>query len=79
MLKSLPLRSALVSLLLLTAFLFIWHAATLPKTQVLEGVSEEYAALMGGGGPAVQPPRATCRCPDFLGEAVGPVLRQWAQ
>lgn len=48
MLKSLPLRSALVSLLLLTAFLFIWHAATLPKTQVLEGVSEEYAALMGG-------------------------------
>lgn len=48
MLKSLPLRSALVSLLLLTAFLFIWHAATLPKTQALEGVSEEYAALMGG-------------------------------
>lgn len=49
MLKSLPMRSALISLLLLTLFLFAWHAATLTEHQALEGVSEEYAALMGGG------------------------------
>jgi len=49
MLKSLPLRSGLISILMLTVFLLVWHAATLPKPQDLEGVSEEYAALMGGG------------------------------
>lgn len=50
MLKSLPMRSALISMLLLTLFLFAWHAATRTEHQVQEGVSEEYAALMGGAG-----------------------------
>jgi nitrate/nitrite transport system permease protein len=49
MARSLPLRSALISLLLLTVFLLGWHAATLPDQKAMEGVSAEYAALMGGG------------------------------
>ncbi len=49
MLKSPSLRSALISLLMLTVFLLLWHVATQPEHQALEGVSEEYAALMGGG------------------------------
>ena len=48
MLKSLPLRSALVSLLLFGSFLLVWHLATLPKEAALQGVDAEYAALMGG-------------------------------
>jgi nitrate/nitrite transport system permease protein len=49
MLKSPSLRSALISLLMLTVFLLLWHVASQPERQALEGVSEEYAALMGGG------------------------------
>ena len=49
MIKSIPLRSALVSLVLFGAFLLIWHLATLPKEAVLTGADAEYAALMGGG------------------------------
>lgn len=49
MIKSIPLRSALVSLLLFGAFLLIWHLATLPKEAALSGADAEYAALMGAG------------------------------
>lgn len=49
MIKSLALRSTLVSLLLLGVFLSAWHLATLPTENVLQGVDAEYAALMGGG------------------------------
>lgn len=49
MLKSLPLRSALVSLMLLGSLLLFWHLATLPKEAVLSGADAEYAALMGAG------------------------------
>ena len=49
MVKSLTFRSTLVSLLLLTVFLTVWHFGTLPKENVLQGVDAEYAALMGGG------------------------------
>ena len=48
MAKSLTLRSILVSVLLLVAFLAVWHVATLPKETALQGVDAEYAALMGG-------------------------------
>jgi len=48
MLKSLTLRSGLVSLLMLTVFVLGWHLATLPEHKALEGVSAEYAAMMGG-------------------------------
>jgi nitrate/nitrite transport system permease protein len=49
MLKALPMKSAVISLLLLTLFLIGWHAATLPDRKPLEGVSAEYAAMMGAG------------------------------
>ncbi len=49
MIKSLPLRSALVSLMLLGSLLLFWHLATLPKEAVLSGADAEYAALMGAG------------------------------
>jgi len=51
---SLLLRSSAVSLLLLVVMLFVWHATTLPETASTEGMSDEYAALMGmaGGGAA---------------------------
>jgi nitrate/nitrite transport system permease protein len=49
MIKSLAIRSSLVSLLLLGAFLMVWHLATLPKAVATQGADAEYAALMGGG------------------------------
>jgi nitrate/nitrite transport system permease protein len=49
MVKSIPLRSALVSVLIFGIFLLVWHLATLPKDVVLQGADAEYAALMGGG------------------------------
>jgi nitrate/nitrite transport system permease protein len=49
MVKSIPLRSALVSVLIFGIFLMVWHLATLPKDVVLQGADAEYAALMGGG------------------------------
>ncbi len=49
MIKSIPLRSAVVSLMLFGAFLLIWHLSTLPKEAVLSGADAEYAALMGAG------------------------------
>ncbi|TCJ11639.1 nitrate ABC transporter, permease protein [Parasulfuritortus cantonensis] len=48
MIKSLRIRSVLVSLLLLGSFLLVWQLATLPKAGGLQGVDAEYAALMGG-------------------------------
>ncbi|MEW6677980.1 MAG: nitrate ABC transporter permease [Pseudomonadota bacterium] len=48
MIKSLPLRSTIVSLLIFFSFLLVWHLATLPKEAALQGVDAEYAALMGG-------------------------------
>jgi nitrate/nitrite transport system permease protein len=49
MVKSIPLRSAMVSVLIFSVFLMVWHLATLPKDVVLQGADAEYAALMGGG------------------------------
>ncbi|MDD4881811.1 MAG: nitrate ABC transporter permease [Gallionellaceae bacterium] len=51
MAKSLLMRSSLVSLLILMAVLFVWHAAALPKASSTQGMSDEYAAMMGGAAP----------------------------
>jgi nitrate/nitrite transport system permease protein len=49
--KSLKLRAALVSALILLLFIGIWSLATLPneKTATLSAADAEYAALMGQG------------------------------
>jgi nitrate/nitrite transport system permease protein len=49
MVKSIPLRSALVSVLILGIFLMLWHLGALPKEAALVGADAEYAALMGAG------------------------------
>ncbi len=46
MTKSLPVRAALLTALLLGAFLLVWYLATLPVASTVTG-SDEYAALMG--------------------------------
>jgi nitrate/nitrite transport system permease protein len=48
MVKSLTVRSTLVSLMILVIFLSAWHIAALPTENTLQGVDAEYAALMGG-------------------------------
>ena len=48
MMKSLPLKAALLSLLLLGTLLLVWHLATLPKVTT-QAVDTEYAKLMGSG------------------------------
>ena len=50
MIKSLPLKAALLSLLLLGTFLLVWHLATLPKV-AMQAVDTEYAKLMGSSAP----------------------------
>jgi nitrate/nitrite transport system permease protein len=50
--KSITLRAAMLSLLLLGVFLLIWHLATLPK-EVAQAADSEYAKLMGAGAPKV--------------------------
>jgi nitrate/nitrite transport system permease protein len=50
--KSITLRAAMLSLLLLGVFLLVWHLATLPK-EVAQAADSEYAKLMGGGAPKV--------------------------
>jgi nitrate/nitrite transport system permease protein len=48
--KSITLRAAMLSLLLLGVFLLVWHLATLPR-EVAQAADSEYAKLMGGGAP----------------------------
>ena len=47
--KSLSLRAAILSLLILGVFLVVWHAATVPKETVAAAADSEYAKLMGAG------------------------------
>ena len=48
MMKSLPVKAAILSLALLGVFLLVWYAATLPKASA-QATDSEYARLMGGG------------------------------
>jgi nitrate/nitrite transport system permease protein len=48
--KSLSLKAALLSLMLLGVFLLGWHLATLPK-ETAQAADSEYAKLMGSGAP----------------------------
>jgi nitrate/nitrite transport system permease protein len=48
--KSITLRAAMLSLLLLGVFLLVWHLATLPR-EVAQAADSEYAKLMGAGAP----------------------------
>ncbi|MBT9612033.1 MAG: nitrate ABC transporter permease [Burkholderiales bacterium] len=49
MMKSIGLRAAIVSVVILGVLLLVWYGATLPKETAQGGnVSAEYAALMGG-------------------------------
>jgi len=48
--KSIALRAAVLSALLLGCFLLVWHIATLPK-ETAAAADTEYAKLMGGGAP----------------------------
>ena len=48
MMKSLPVKAAILSLALLGVFLLVWYAATLPKASA-QAADSEYAKLMGGG------------------------------
>jgi nitrate/nitrite transport system permease protein len=48
--KSLPVKAAFLSLMLLGVFLLVWHLATLPKG-VVQAADSEYAKLMGGSAP----------------------------
>jgi nitrate/nitrite transport system permease protein len=54
MLASIPLRSALVSLLLLFTFLMAWHLAALPREAATGAMDDEYAMLMGLAGGNTQ-------------------------
>ncbi|AWI81928.1 nitrate ABC transporter, permease protein [Parazoarcus communis] len=48
--KHLPIRAALLSLVLFACFIGIWHYATLPSDNVVVSAADaEYAALMGQG------------------------------
>ncbi len=49
-LLSLPVKAAILSLVLLAVFLLIWHIATVPK-ETASATDTEYAKLMGGGAP----------------------------
>ena len=46
--KSLGMRAAILSLLILGVFLVVWHAATVPK-ETVAAADSEYAKLMGAG------------------------------
>ncbi|MEZ5632300.1 MAG: nitrate ABC transporter permease [Burkholderiaceae bacterium] len=54
--KSLTVRAAVVSALLLVIFLGAWQLATAPKGGGTEYEDPEYAALMGGGAGAAAAP-----------------------
>jgi nitrate/nitrite transport system permease protein len=51
MAKSLWIRSSAVSLLILLVLLSVWQVAALPKATATQGMSAEYAAMMGGAAP----------------------------
>ena len=48
MMKSMPLKAAVLSLALLGVFLLVWHLSTLPKGAA-QTADSEYAKLMGAG------------------------------
>ena len=48
MMKSLGVRAAILSLMMLGVFLVAWHAATVPK-EAVAAADSEYAKLMGAG------------------------------
>jgi len=48
--KSLGVRAAILSLLILCVLLLVWHAATMPK-EAVTAADSEYAKLMGAGAP----------------------------
>ncbi len=48
MMKSLGVRAAILSLMMLGVFLVVWHAATVPK-EAVAAADSEYARLMGAG------------------------------
>ena len=48
MMKSLGVRAAILSLMILGVFLVVWHAATVPK-EAVAAADSEYARLMGAG------------------------------
>ena len=60
--KSLTVRAAVVSALLLVIFLGAWQLATAPKGGGTEYEDPEYAALMGGGG--ARRPATSTACPS---------------
>jgi nitrate/nitrite transport system permease protein len=47
---SLPIKAAILSLMLFAVFLLVWHIATIPK-EIASATDTEYAKLMGGGAP----------------------------
>jgi len=70
MAKSVDLRAALVSLLILVFFLGAWELATLPKADTTQYADPEYAALMGGAtGQGSGLPQ-----PGVVGQTIGEML-----